>query len=288
MPISQSQASPHQPGITADEPPAAPPVRRSRPPNLLVDFYHSLWDYDYWIYSAWMDVLLKYRTTFLGPVWIVAGMALFIVVLGALYQRVLVATHPTYLAHLTIGMILWSMISQFLVSCCRVYKTHNFLILNGKVRYPDYVLKLFLTSVIILLHNMVVLVGVFLFTKVTPSPTVWVLLITIPLAVLFLLGAGFLLSVVGARFLDLSELLQSVFRIAFFITPIVWTPTLHGFGLFLYLNPFYYLLEIIRAPIIEDRLPWLEIASVAAAIPVVWLLAMHVYTRGKNYIPVWI
>jgi ABC-type polysaccharide/polyol phosphate export permease len=258
--------------------------------DLLRDFADSLWNHDYWFYSAWMEVMLKYRSTALGPIWIVAGTALFVTLLGAIFQRVTIETHPSYLAHLTSGLILWALISQFLTGSCRVYKSNAHMILNGKVRYSDYILKLFMVNFILFLHNVIVLIGVFIFTGATLSAAAWLVVITFPIMAAFLLGVASFLSVVGTRFPDLAELIQSIFRIAFFVTPIVWSPHVHGrnLGLFLYLNPFYYILEIVRAPLIDGRIPWLELAVVIAATPVAWLLAMHVYKRAKNYIPLWI
>ena len=96
----------------------------------------------------------------------------------------------------------------------------------------------------------------------------------------------------GARYSDLGELVQTLLRLAFFVTPIVWMPASTGrgglVGAFLYANPFYYLIEIIRRPMVQGHVPWLEIGVVLAAAPLIWLLASLAYGRAKPYIPLWV
>ena len=56
----------------------------------------------------------------------------------------------------------------------------------------------------------------------------------------------------------------------------------------MYANPFYYLIEIIREPLVYGHVPWFEIGVVAAAIPIIWLLASLAYARARPYLPLWI
>jgi len=119
-----------------------------------------------------------------------------------------------------------------------------------------------------------------------------VLLLTVPLFMLAVLGMCYSLSVVGARYPDIAQTSQTILRLFFFITPIIWMPTSSGrgaaIGAFMYANPFYYLVEIIRGPLVYSTIPWFEIGIVAAAIPVIWLVAALVYARAKPYVPLWI
>jgi ABC-type polysaccharide/polyol phosphate export permease len=59
-------------------------------------------------------------------------------------------------------------------------------------------------------------------------------------------------------------------------------------GAFLYANPFYYLIEVVRGPLVYNQVPWLEIGVVAAAVPLIWLITAVVYARAKPFIPMWI
>jgi len=246
----------------------------------------------FWLYGAWIDTSLRYRSQALGAFWMVAGTLAFVLILGTLYSRVLSSNSEIYYAHIATGFILWIFIQQSLQQSTRLYKKNRDMIQNGYVKYVDYVLRMIAAHLINLAYNLLIVAGAILLTPVQVTTADVVLLLTVPLFLLAVLGMCFLLSVVGARYPDISELGQTLLRLFFFVTPIIWMPSAAGkgaaIGAFIYANPFYYLIEIIRAPLVYSIIPWFEIGIVAAAIPVIWLLAALAYARAKPYVPLWI
>ncbi len=259
---------------------------------LFKDLADSLKHKEYWLYSSWMELVLRYRMTALGPFWILVGPVLYISALTLLYGQVLNTRNAGYLVHLTIGIIFWGFINQCLAGACRILFLNRYMILNGRVRYTDYVLKLYSGNALLYMHHLIVLAGVLMFSGNPLQPTALLSLLTLPLALLCILGGSIFLAVVGARFKDISELVQSFFRIAFFITPIIWSPDLHGrspvIEIFMYLNPFYYLLDIVRAPIAVGRIPMLEIGVVCLMTVAIWVMAYFAYNRARPYVALWL
>jgi len=248
----------------------------------------------FWLYGAWIDTSLRHRSQALGAFWMVFGTLAFVVLLGTLYSRVLLrpgADSQIYYAHIATGFVLWIFIQQLLQQSSNVYKKNRDMIQNGYVKYVDYVLRLFSGHLISLAYNLLIVVGAILLTPVHVTSADFVLLLTVPLFFLAVLGVCFLLSVVGARYPDIGELMRPVLRLFFFITPIIWMPSLgkgEAVGAFIYLNPFYYLLEIIRGPLVYGAVPWFEIGVVVAATTIIWLLAALAYARAKPYVALWI
>jgi len=78
-----------------------------------------------------------------------------------------------------------------------------------------------------------------------PGVALWVL---DGMAICLLLGA------VCARFRDIPPIVGSVMQIAFFISPIIWKPELlrGPQAAWLPFNPFFTLLEIVRAPLLGE------------------------------------
>ena len=246
----------------------------------------------FWLYGAWIDTSLKHRSQALGVFWIVASTLAFVLLLGALYSRVLNTDSELYYAHIATGFVVWIFIQQSLQQSTRVYKKQQSMIQNGYVKYVDYVLRMLGANLINLAYELIIVVGAVLLTPVQITMADVVLVLTVPLFLLAVSGICFLLSVIGARYSDVGELVGSALRLFFFLTPIIWMPSAAGKGMaigaFIYANPFYYLIEIIRGPLVYGYIPWLEIGAVAGAVPFIWLAAALAYTRGKPYIPLWI
>ena len=98
----------------------------------------------------------------------------------------------------------------------------------------------------------------------------WTGLLAIPGMVLLCLNGiwlGMLLDAVAARFRDVPPIIASIVRIAFFVTLIVWMPALlpRRAVLPLNLNPFYHVLEVVRAPLLGEvpsAVWWLAIIGI--------------------------
>jgi len=245
----------------------------------------------FWLYGAWIDATLRYRSQALGAFWMVATTLAFVVMLGTLYSQVLKVNSDLFYAHVATGYTFWFFIQQSLNMSTRIFKKNASLIQNGYVKYADYVLRLVCSQAINLGYNLLVVIGVIFFTPVHVTIEVLVLFVTVPLLLFSVLGMCIVVSIVGARYPDFGELVQTLLRLFFFITPIIWMPGQGKgaiIGTFLYGNPFYYLIEIVRGPLVYNQVPWLEIGVVAAAVPLIWLMAAVAYVRAKPFIPMWI
>ena len=245
------------------------------------------------MYGAWIDTSLRHRAQALGAFWSVAGTLLFVVALGTLYSVVLNNRSPTFYAHIAVGYVFWIFMTGVLSRSSPLFKKNRSMIQNGYVKYPDYVLRMFCGELNGLAYNLIVVFGAVMLTPVVFTSAVFALLFTVPLFFAAILGGCFLFSVVGARYSDFGEFVRTVMRVGFFLTPIIWVPgAISGkagvIGAFLYANPFYYLIEIIRAPLVYDHVPWLEVGVVAAAVPIIWLLASLAYARARPYVPLWL
>jgi ABC-type polysaccharide/polyol phosphate export permease len=278
---------------------AEPQIRVSGPPDrlqwglLIQDFLKSTKGYGYWLYSSWMEVLLNYRSTMLGPLWIVVGTGVFVFSVGTLYNRVVLAGGSNiYLAHLAVGMTLWFLLIQTVVKSCGLFPENRGVLLDGAINYTDLLLKLLTTNLIYFLHNLVIVVLVFVVLGLVPGFAALIVLFTLPLVLANVLWMGVVVSILGSRYADLDELIHSTLRLVFFITPILWIPHQHVRGAYvdalLYLNPFYYFVEVVRQPLLYGTVPWFEIGVLVVALLIGWLIASYLYARTRDSVALWL
>jgi ABC-2 type transport system permease protein/lipopolysaccharide transport system permease protein len=260
--------------------------------QLSFDLYQSFKERGFWLYSAWVEVLLGYRSTLLGPLWSVIGTAFFVFGIGALFKTMMGAQGALYIAHLAVGYILWQYIQKTMVQSTKFFQISSSSILDGIATYTDVMLKESLKNLITLLHNCLIVLLAFLYIGIAPSFLSFILLLTVPLVLAVVFFISMVLGILGARYPDLVEMLSSVMRLMFFVTPILWVPGEGArsalFNAVLYFNPFYYLIEVIRGPLVYGQMPYFEIAVVGAALFLCWLAASLLYARTKSVIALWL
>lgn len=257
----------------------------------LHDLKRSITRPAFWLYYSWIEILLRYRSTWLGPLWIVLNLVVFITFLGALYSHILSFDLNVYLPHLAIAVTMWNFFIAVCTHGCSVLRIHKGFILNGNTTLTDFVMKTVALHLVIMLHNLVVVVAIFAIFGVKPGWNVLIAAAGIGLAYLNAIWVATLFGIIGARYTDFGEMVSAVMRIAFFLTPIVWMPhhkIRESVEPFLIFNPFYHFLEIVRAPLLDGHFPQMEFGVVLVITVVGFAVSSYFYNKYKDVVVLWI
>ncbi|MBM1175082.1 ABC transporter permease [Microvirga arabica] len=256
----------------------------------LLDTIEGLKRGDLWVYLGWHDVKQRYRRSTLGPLWITLATAIMVagmtVVYGGLFRQEL----KTFLPLVASGLVIWGFISGCISEGVNVFISASSTIKQLPAPLTVHVFRLVWTQFIYFLHNLVIVPVVVVIVGLPVSPT---MLLVIP--ALFLLIANvtwicLLLGAIGARFRDVPLIVQSFMAALFMITPVLWQPS------FLpperqwvaFLNPFTYLVEIVRAPLLGNA-PSLSMWLVTIAMAVGGgACATLLYSRSRAQIAFWV
>ena len=243
-----------------------------------------------WGLLGWQDIRRRYRRSKLGPFWITASMGILVAALGALYSTLFKVEIGSYVPFLALGFIIWTLISSLIVECCSAFINAENIIKQVEMPLSVHVYRMVWRNLIIFFHNAVIFVVVALLFSVWPG---WIgILLALPGLVLLCLNgvwAGLLLGTISARFRDVPPIMESIMRIAFFVTPIIWMPELlpQRAGL-LDFNPFFHFLELIRAPLLGQApglVSWLVVLGVTFG---GWLVTFVLFRRYCWRIAYWV
>jgi len=204
-----------------------------------------------WNTLALQEIQRRYRRSMIGPFWITLTMGVTVAGLGLLYAKLFKIPLEDYLPYLTIGFIIWGHISPAISEVGNAFISAGTIIKQSTIPYVLHIWKIISTNTIIFLHNIVIFFIVAFIFKV-PFGIYWLLAILALLIInLTIFGVGLFLAILSTRFRDVPIIVSNVLLLAFFMTPILWQPTmLSGRSLFLRGNPFYYLIEIFRQPLL--------------------------------------
>jgi ABC-2 type transport system permease protein len=261
-------------------------------PNVARDLRDSFKEPAFWCYASWLDLIVKYRRTSLGMLWMMLPPLVFSVVLGAIYAQLMGFTREHYLPYLGAGYLLWRIIIQVLSDSTGILRAHKPFIFDGRTRLTDYLLRTLAKALLYYLGSLPLLTGLFAWSPETSVINLLSLVITLPvfMAAMFILSAH--LAFFGARYPDTAEFTNTILVFAFLVTPILWYPhQAHG-GVILrvitQINPAYHLMEIVRQPLFGQVPSTASLIYVAGYFVVGGLSMAWLYRRYSRYVPLWI
>ncbi len=215
-------------------------------------------------YLAAVAVKLRYSRSILGPLWISLTTAIFIFFIGYLYSGFIEMPFDQYLLNLALGWVIWHFIADSILQGGQTFQQASRIIQTTNIEKFSLVVRTVLTNLIVFGISLSIPLLAFVVVGVDFSPATLLIVPALILIVLSALAASAFFGTVCARYRDLYPLLQSVVRVLFFVTPVLWSPVLLApespRRLIADLNPLAHYVAIWRQPLLgeyPDALSWL-------------------------------
>lgn len=255
----------------------------------LYDFFSTLRNVWMWSSLAFADIEFRYRRTVLGPFWITGGSLSLVLSLGLVYSSVFGQKLETYLPYLSIGIVYWGFIAGTLTEGCMTFVSNSSLIKSTSIDLSTHMFRMILRSFIILVHNFVAVALVWFWFRWPITVDTLLVIPALFLGLTFTTGLTLCLAMVCTRYRDVQQIVIAVMQLIFFVTPVFWVATAlrPGHQVLIY-NPFYYILEIVRMPLL-GKPPSFEIWAIATAIAAASLICgTSVYCAFRHRITYWL
>jgi homopolymeric O-antigen transport system permease protein len=239
-----------------------------------------------------LDIKLRYRGSVLGPFWLTLSTSVMIGTMGVVYSYLFHIDMTSYFPFLALSIILWTFLSGVMNDGCNTFIQAESVIRGTKLPFSLYAARTVLRNLIILAHNIVVVAAVFLLFGVPLDPFA---VLALPGFVVWLVD-GFLVcllfGIFCTRFRDVPQIIQSILQIVFFVTPIMWQPSLvkgHPLtSLIIAINPFEALLHIVRAPLLGERVGFLAWTDALCVSGLLFIVTSLLFARLRGRIAFWV
>jgi ABC-2 type transport system permease protein/lipopolysaccharide transport system permease protein len=253
------------------------------------DIVSGLRAYELWTTIGWQDIRQRYRRSVVGPFWITISMAAMIVGLSYLYSGLFDQQFFHYISYVALGIIVFSLISTIFTESADVFISSARIILQTKVAFSVYVYRMIWRNLLFFAHNFIIYFLLVLFGFVTVGP-----LALLAVAGLFFIAfngiwIGLVLGPMSARFRDVPPIITSFMQLAFFLTPVFWRPEqMQGRPAFVLLNPFYYMVELVRMPLL-GQMPTARMWIVSIAMSCIGaLVGILFFARYRRRVAYWV
>jgi lipopolysaccharide transport system permease protein len=218
-------------------------------------------------------------------------MLVMIGAMGFVFGTIFNSPMQEFLPFLAIGLIFWNYITSSLMEGSGAFVAYEAIIKQLPIPLMVHVARVIWRNTIILFHNFLIIpLLLVLFAK----PLTLNMLLMVPGFILLVLNISWvslLLALVCSRYRDLPQVISSLLQVVFYLTPIVWMPSLlpGRFGqTLLNLNPIFHLLEIVRAPILGINPSASNWMVSVGLLFFGWILTLAFYGRYKSRVAFWV
>ena len=258
----------------------APVYDSSNRGSRVLEEARALWSYRALVYELVIrDIKVRYKRSVLGVFWTMLAPLLNMVALTLVFSSILKQQIRNYPVYFMTGSILWTYFSQSTSSAASQTQDSNELAKRIYIPRSVFVASSIGVGLVNLVLSIVPLLLILVATGFPLHATWYFLPVSVFMVTLFAAGIGFFLFTLASRFTDIREMYLVLVQTWFFLTPIVYHPSIvpAKFRLALWANPMYYLVRTFREPIYDGVLPSSRLIAASLAVSVGLFLTGWIY-----------
>ncbi|MGX2040491.1 ABC transporter permease [Methylocaldum sp. MU1018] len=247
-------------------------------PSAATSLASALMHWPVWLWFGRQDIRSRYRGSLLGPLWLVLNLGILVSTLSLIYATVFDLPLNVYMPHVTTGFLAWWFIAGVMTDSCTAFTANAQIIRNLPLPLGIHVLRVLTRNSLLMAHNFIVYLVVAIIFSIWPNLNTLLVLpgLLLVCGLLFTIGLSF--AIVCARYRDVPHIVTSIIQVVMFVTPIMFLKDMLARKAILAdVNPFYHMIEAIRAPLLgqaPEILTWgfLITGNLVSAFVAVWLI----------------
>jgi ABC-type polysaccharide/polyol phosphate export permease len=259
---------------------------------MLDEILLSTKNFVYLIKLNFLELKIRYRRSFLGPIWITLSTLILVLSISFIFSSFFGVQAANFTLYFGLGFIIWTFAHQSIIESCSIFISKESAIKNSKHSLINLLMSLLIRNFIIFLHNLSLLPFFLVISDLNINLFNLVLFIFgLFVLILFLFPIMIFCSIIATRFRDFTQLLISIMQIVYFISPIMWMPNLIGGKrkiLLIDFNPVYHFLEITRGIIYHGNFNSSSLLICVLICLITWFLSFVLYKKFENKIIFWI
>ena len=245
--------------------------------------------YRIWFTLAWHETILKYRRSVIGPFWISITTAIMVGFLGILYGTLLKQPTHEYLPYLAVGLVTWHFISTCIGESCDSLINSAVSIRQFNIPITIYCARNVMRNFIVLIHNLPVALVLVIFFNGWSFTDLALGFVGYVILFFEMMWINIVLAILCLRFRDIKQIVANIIQISLFVSPIIWQVNHMGSYQWIgKINPFFHLLEIVRAPFLGQPYPWDSFWLTIIGLLIGFIFAEILMIRTRNRISYWL
>jgi ABC-type polysaccharide/polyol phosphate export permease len=235
---------------------------------------------------AWHDVVSRYRGSILGPLWITISMGVMVLGIGLLWGEVFRVSIHDFIPFVALGIVFFGTVTGTINEGCDTFVQAAGMLSQTSLPMFTFVWRTVFRNLINLGHHLVIVLAVLVYFGSWRTANYPVAAMGLVFLVLNAAWLSMLVAIVSARFRDIPQIVQSITQAAAIMTPVFWPPDRipARYHLILDLNPFYHLLQAVRAPLVGQGVAPHTYLFLAGMAVVGWALTFSLFANTRRRI----
>jgi ABC-type polysaccharide/polyol phosphate export permease len=217
---------------------------------------------------VYRDLTIRYKRSVLGFLWTMLNpmllMIIFVVVFSALFRFAL----PHYETYFLSEYLPWMFFGQTTLLSMQSMAWNGALMKRVRVPKSIFTLASTLSGLVNLFLSYVPLVLIMVVLGVPVRPAILFLPVSFLILAVFTFGVSLALSAISVYFVDVREMYQVLLTALMYMSPIIYPISIvpERFRKVIQMNPLLYLLQIVRDPVYNGRVPSATMLAFTAAL----------------------
>ncbi|MEX2493356.1 MAG: ABC transporter permease [Nitrospirales bacterium] len=253
------------------------------------DFKELIEYQDLFFFLVWRDIKVIYAQTIFGFAWAIFNPLVQIVVFTIIFGNIAkISTDGIpYVLFSTLGVIPWTYMSQAMTGASQSLVSGKSML--GKIYFPRLIFPLstLLSKLVDFVISMVIVIGVLLYFRVSPTWNLVYLPVFFFMMVLIPAGVGLWFSSLALRFRDVRFIMQFLMQMLMYSAPVVYSASSipDVYRMVYSLNPIVGVIEGYRACLLGLPIEWLHIWP-GMIIAVLLFVSGAIYFKRTEYLMV--
>lgn len=236
-----------------------------------------------WAYGAWVDLKNKYRRTALGLVWNFLALAVTMLIMTIVWSKIFEMEMNKLFPYIFNGFAIFFFITNSLnTSCYSLARVRKDIYVNIPITVLSIILRDVFQQILTYFHYVIFIFVMYIYLNDFNYVNILLYLIGILIVFFQTVLLSLLITFAATRFRDVAALTTSLLSASTILTPIIWNKEMLGQYInYAYINPFTFMVEIVRDPIL-GLTPALSVYVYNILFLIVLFLASFVLVKFKG------
>ncbi len=223
--------------------------------NALSEAMRDLWDgamlAPLWLRLGYEQTLARFHRSILGPFWLSANLLAIAFALSFVFSGLLGTSYRSTFPLIISGILAWSLIGTLLIDSANLFLVNSGVMQSHRLPISFSVFLHMQKGLVNFGAQILAYFLVLGLLRMLSVPS-WTLMPGLAICLINTYFMSFILAIPSTRFRDVGFMLGFVMQIAFFVTPVFWSPSQMSPSrrFIVDFNPLAHELELIRQPLL--------------------------------------